>query len=533
MIIARTKIVVLFALLALSPSVRAGEIHDAAKAGNLEQVKQLLAGDRALINTTDEFGRTPLHWACRGVHFEVVKYLVENGADVSAVDVNGIVPLSSVASRAHLEAVTFLIDNGARLNDRDKISEFTALHYAALKGQAEVARLLVDRGADVEARDIHESTPLHVAVQAGQTAVVELLLNDTPPGNPASVNVQDYDGYTPLQWACDIGNRDIAALLVAKGADMNARNTVGQTAFNLAGNGGYKEIADLLAQKGADQSPQKFPILTGPYLGQTPPGMTPQLFAKGIISTRLGMHGVAAFSPSNDEVIWAPDAMLGLLFMKQENGAWSAPAPFPFMDGYDVDAPCYSYDGTRLLLMAGPLDANGMVSDEKIYCVDRQGKGWSEPRLLDSAVNSIPMHFQFSIDRQGNIYTGGQDIYCARLENGRYHALEKLPSVINTDASEMGPFISKDGDYLIFNRVSPPPNFSFLLLISFKDADGNWTEPQNLGSKIPPDEANNLIARVSPDGRYLFFLSKRTGSPRERGVYWVDARVIDELRPKQ
>ena len=68
----------LFAIFLISPGILpAAEIHDAAKSGNLAKVKILIEADPGLIAAKDESGRTPLHWACRGVHVEMVQYLVE------------------------------------------------------------------------------------------------------------------------------------------------------------------------------------------------------------------------------------------------------------------------------------------------------------------------------------------------------------------------------------------------------------------------------------------------------------------------
>jgi ankyrin repeat protein len=508
-------------------SVAAAEVHDAAKNGNLEQVKQLLTNTPGLISAVDESGRTPLHWACRGVHFELVKYLVENGADINAVDKNGIAPLHSVASRGHAEAARCLIEKGADLNMRSRVDLGAPLHYAAQAGHESVVRLLLERGARTDVRNGNDETPLHAAAKAGQLAVAQLLAVKMRVIDPQSLNLGDFDGNTALHLACCSRKLETASLLLTEGADINARNTVGQTTFNMVSDSGFSDMRDFLVEKSADQSSQKFPVLTGPYLGQTPPGATPQLFSKGVVSTLLGFHGTVVFSPEMDEVVWDPDCLPTMLYMRKEKGVWTAPRVFPFQPRYDLDAPCYSPDGTKLLFMAGPQDANGMVNDEKIWYVERRADGWSEPKLFDSLVNSVSMHFQFSMDNQGNIYTGGKDIYCSHFENGHYSSPAKLPSVINTDDLEGGPFISPDGDYLIFNRVSQG-TWSFHFLISFRTSEGDWTEPRDLSEKL---QGEGMIAKLSPDGKYLFFQSNRPGSAPSRSVYWVDAKVIDDLRP--
>ncbi len=511
----------------------AAEIHTAAQAGNVEKVKELLSQDPALIGARDNFQRTPLHWACRGVHFELVNYLVEQGADANAADVNGITPLHSVASRGHREAARVLIDKGARIDQRSTIDLSTPLHYAAQGGYGDVVSLLLESGARTDAQNIDERTPLYVAVQAGQAAIVAELLKAMKTTTPAAINLPDFDGNTALHLACGDGKTEIASSLINSGADINVRNAVGQTPFNKAAAGGHTDMADLLAQNGADQSPPQFPLLTGPYLGQTPPDTIPRLFAKGIVSTSRGLHANIDFSPRLDEACWTHGDTL--YFIKIENGTWNMPKKLTVKAGYSIDAPFYSFDGDRLYFVSGLRDSTGMMNDERVWFIERRGQSWSEPALFDSVVNAKPLHWQISMDRKGNVYTGAGHICCAQFENGAYHPLERLSSNINAVpdsagpyAGEVGPFISPDGDYLIFNRFSPPPAWSVAFLISFRKNDGGWTDPIDLGERLG---GGGMLARVSPDGKYLFFLSDRPGSARERSIYWVDAAIINDLRP--
>ncbi len=524
--------VVAVLVFAYSPGFGA-DIHEAVQADSLEQVKRLLADDSTLIDAPDQYGRTPLHWACRGVNFDIVKYLVETGANVNAADINGMVPLHNVASRGHEDAVRLLIEKGAHLDEQSAYDSGTALHYAALGGFKEVVSLLLENGARTDLQDDVERTPLQTAIVAGYTGVAELLVNQMAESNPESLNYRDFDGNTALHLAIMRPDFQSIAALVLGGADINVRNALGLTPFNLSVAYGHQDMSDLLTENGADQSPQKFPVLTGPYLGQTPPGRIPKLFAKGIVSTSRGLHANIAFSPDLKEAVWeSGDA---LCFLKMNNNIWSAPDKLVlFKENYSVDAPFFSHDGNRVYFVAGLRDTANMMSNEMIWYIERHGSAWSEPELLDSIVNSEPIHWQASMDVKGNVYTSG--IYCAYFEDGKYTTREKLPAVINVIpdsiqyAGEVAPFISPDGDYLIFNRFTPPPpGWSVEFLVSFRHKDGEWTEPKDLRNKIL---GGGMSARVSPDGKYLFFLSDRPGSAKERSVYWVDASVIEELRPE-
>lgn len=509
----------------------AEDIHEAAKSGDAEKLGVLLEENSSLINLKDETGRTPLHWACRGVHMEAVRTLADRGADVNAQDANGVTPLHSVASRGHLEAAELLIEKGARL-DVKMYDRTTPLHLAAVKGFDKLEALLVEKGSPLDSRDTFESTPLIAAVIEGQTRVVELLAESVEKQNKDLLNLMDYDGDTALHWACAKGDIESTQCLVAKGADLEIRNTAGESPWNLAEKGGYEDIAAFLAGKGADTGFPRFPKLSGPYLGQDPPGRSPRLFAKGIVSTREGIYGTIAFSPDGREAFWKTETNK-LLFMTEEGGAWTPPRRYRVADKESINVPFIGLDGTRLYFMARSRNPKGIKEQEKIWFAEKKGRGWSEPRELDAAVNSIPMHWQFSMDKSGDLYLSTDNIFRAGFVDGSYHAPEKLPPPINSvhkvkyRSGEIGPGISPDGDYLIYTK------FPIGLFVTFKNEDGSWTDPQSLDEKLGLQGLNSM-ARVTPDGAYIFFQNEGArNSVSGRSLYWVAAEIIDDLRPKR
>jgi hypothetical protein len=189
--------------------------------------------------------------------------------------------------------------------------------------------------------------------------------------------------------------------------------------------------------------------------------------------------------------------------------------------------------------MAASHDAQGMDAQEAIWFIERTDGGWSQPAPFDPAVNSVGMHWQFSMDKAGNVYlSSGGGLHCARFENGRYLPPAPLPAPVNIQhaeeekyrAGEVGPFISSAGDYLIYSSFRAGTPLPCQLLITFRNKDGSWSEPKSLSEKLGT-EGNDSMAKVTPDGKYLFFQSVRRGSGASRGLYWVEAKVIDELRP--
>ena len=98
------------------PSVRAGEIHVAVRAGDLAKIKALVAEDPKVVNEKDSRGRTPLHFASNAGHTEIIKFLIANGADVKATDPDGYTPLIWAASAGQADAARALIAGGADPN---------------------------------------------------------------------------------------------------------------------------------------------------------------------------------------------------------------------------------------------------------------------------------------------------------------------------------------------------------------------------------------------------------------------------------
>jgi len=125
---------------------------------------------------------------------------------------------------------------------------WTPLHEAAGKGHnKEVAELLIDNGADVNARDEDGDTPLDWADRRNQTATTALLRK-----HGGKTGEELGAGITPLQQVARDGHKEIAELLIAEGADVNAKNDYGWTPLHWAASRGHKEIVELLIAKGAN-----------------------------------------------------------------------------------------------------------------------------------------------------------------------------------------------------------------------------------------------------------------------------------------
>jgi hypothetical protein len=137
------------------------------------------------------------------------------------------------------------LDKGANVNA--KMWRRTPLHSATAGGHTEIAELLIDNGADVNANEDYGWTPLHLAAKYGHREVAELLI-----AKGADMNAKKKDGWTPLHLAALYGHTEIVELLIAKDANVNAKNVGGGTPLHEAAGWGHKEIVELLIARGVD-----------------------------------------------------------------------------------------------------------------------------------------------------------------------------------------------------------------------------------------------------------------------------------------
>lgn len=240
-------------------------------------------GDRPLqagvdLDARDENGRSPLYWAVFNGEKELVKLLVEKGADVNA---RGgpyrCTPLYWAAFYGDIDTAELLIANGADFMARDGDGE-TPLHYAAWNGQLEMVEFLIEKGADVNARDEFGSIPLHYAGFARATEVVNLLIakgadvnaRDRRGETPSGIPVGQADGNASVDKGLRIGTKAWSAegapihnaaingdfeevvRLLEDGVKINARDDDGRTPLHLAAVAGHVSIVDALIAKGAN-----------------------------------------------------------------------------------------------------------------------------------------------------------------------------------------------------------------------------------------------------------------------------------------
>ena len=483
------------------PPICSDEIHDAARDGDLQTVKRLLAADPELVNARDTRQMTALHHASRGIHPVVVIILVAHGADVTLEDVNGV----------------------------------TALHSLAYRGAAELVALMIARGAEVDARFVGERAAIHLAVATGDATVVEVLL-----ANGGEVNLVDAMGNSPLLIASADGSADMATLLIEGGAAIDQANSRGDTPLTVAHREGHTEIVELLMANGADASlVEELPTVDGPYLGQEPPGDTPLIFAPRVVSTERDQLN-AVFSPNGREFYFTQVTPGDSVIMAMGLGddGWSRPRQASFSGGFrDVDH-FMTRDGRKMFfcsLRPVPPETESRQNAD-IWVTERTESGWGEPVHLGNVVNSDEDDYYptladdgtlvFSSRRQGG--HGTSDIYVSPSVDGVFLDPVNLGPAVNTEHTEFDPFIAPDKSFIIFASDRPGSLGMADLYISFAGNDGSWSKAVNMGPVINSN-GRDFTPMLSPDGTYLFFTSSRAGAG---DLWWVDASIIERLRPE-
>jgi len=184
-----------------------------------------------------------------------VREAIDAGVDINFTkEVSNWTPLMWAASFGHVEIAKLLIDKGANVNaisaSSDKSGgQETPLMIAALRGNTEIAKLLIEKGADVQAKNSEGWTPFIWAASFNQVETAKLLLE-----KGAEIDGKSSDGITPLWRAASFGHNEIIKFLIANGADVNAKDLNGNTAMDTAKLKNHKETAELLQAAGGQST---------------------------------------------------------------------------------------------------------------------------------------------------------------------------------------------------------------------------------------------------------------------------------------
>ncbi|KAK6342481.1 hypothetical protein TWF718_007884 [Orbilia javanica] len=346
--------------------------------GLAPMVKLLLdSSDSIDVNSKDDtYGRSVLGWVVAN-RFDAVVGYQESECDYTS--------LLSAAQSEYEAVVSLLLDHGADIDAKDKAG-YTPLAWAAERGYQKLAHLLIDRGADIGVEDEEKFTPLLRAAQNGHEEIVRLLLD-----RGADIESKGKDGRTPLIWAAEEGYSELAELLVAKGVDKTARggeSNLPPRALAIQNN--HLEIFQVLAEEGS-----KDPLIWAARYGY--PSEVQMLLQKGADIERKDDQGRTA-------LYWAvANNRESTVKVLLENGAnaeirsksGALPITFAAMNGHPAI--------TKLLIDKG-VDVNAREAREYAYtpliwtadkCFIKTAgallEAGADPNLKDHKVSRTPL----------------------------------------------------------------------------------------------------------------------------------------------
>lgn len=297
---------------------------------------------------------------------------------------------------------------------------------------------------------------------------------------------------------------------------------------------------------------RNFSRLEDTYLGQDPPGMTPEIFAPGKISQAgFELHSSLAISHDGKEIYFTqlvrdedPPRNV-ILLMTYDQGRWIDPEVADFSGTYNDANPSISGDGKRLYFSSNrPIEEGGEVKqDRDIWYLVRRDGSWSEPRHLEGPVNSDFTEGAVSVSQKGSMYfyrnvgreNGWGELFRSRLIQDEWTYPHRLGATINTEGFECFPVIAPDERFLIFYARNGSEGTG--QYICFRQRGGTWTAPIYMG-EVVNGGAVAFCTSFSPDGKYFFVLRRRSDSivasveDFKEGIYWVDAKIIEELKKR-
>lgn len=307
------------------------------------EVAALLLDGGADIDAGDDEGASALMWAVDSKHTELVKFLLERGADVNHAGKFGRTawdvavekdapseiremlraagaagspathPILEAARAADIDAVRQALDGGAPPDtaNRDGI---TALHLACAAGQATLATLLLDHGANPNPADLQGITALDEAARTGSAPLCKLLTDRGAPVDGAS-------DITPLMRAANAGHAEAVQTLLAAGANPKAKDSINRTAFKYARSNRHKAVVAILQGGGTGEDPA-FVFATGFATAAESPAFRAEVDRLTAVlgkkpATWKRKKGVFAFAPSIKTWLAMADERFGPASPKQ------------------------------------------------------------------------------------------------------------------------------------------------------------------------------------------------------------------------
>ena len=256
-------------------------------------------------------------------------------------------------------------------------------------------------------------------------------------------------------------------------------------------------------------------------MGQTPPGLIAEPFAPGIISTD-GWELEGVFAPGMNEFYYTTNNGKGtpitVIGFRQENNVWNK-----YLEFKRKGEITFSPDGSRMHMAKG--------------YKDREGNGWSERKSLGPMFDRKDWGImRLSASAKGTYvfddFKNNDTIRISSIKDKERQVPKKMGAMVNTGKFTAHPFIAPDESYLIWDSKREGGFGDSDLYISFRQEDESWGPAINMGNKVNSDKWD-AYASVTPDGKYILFNRGVDDNNDNVDIYWVDAQIIETLRPAQ
>jgi hypothetical protein len=282
------------------------------------------------------------------------------------------------------------------------------------------------------------------------------------------------------------------------------------------------------------------PFAVGPYLGQTPPGSTAQVFAPRLIC-RIGTgpgrwEAFGTFSADGNTFCF--QRFSGVFITENTDNGWATPELIKSIPA-NVFAPwsaCMSPDANSIFFTRGSLKP---LSKRNIYRCNRTAHGWTAPQTLGPPLSSGAKELSCSIAANNSIYFGSTRkglekpwgrsfIWVAPFVNNTWPRATYISLNNLQEGGAGGPGIAPDESFMVFTALNLPGGYGHRdLYLTLRLPDGTWSKHRNLGPRINSSYIEHS-PMISPDKKYLFFTRSNNWDPRidsvNSDIYWVELK---------
>jgi len=309
-----------------------------------------------------------------------------------------------------------------------------------------------------------------------------------------------------------------------------------------------------------------FPELNGEYLGQKQPTDSALLFAPNIVSTGKADRDIVIY-PDGSEIYFCQNIgnfnFATIFYTALSDGIWTKPQVLEFANNpeYIYIEPFISSDGLKLFF-ASNMPVEGIPEGiMNIWVSDRANDTWGEPYPIGEPINDSNDQYFPSITNNGTMYFTSEDpvtkqgsIYRSKLVEGIYQAPEILPENVNMGRARFNAFVSPDEDFMVVPAFGLPDSYGATdYYITFRDENDNWSKPMNMGPEVNSANGQEWSASLSPDGKFLFYMSAKipdnatlpkyltvgvfndlNDQPQNGNsdIYWISTKFIKDLKEK-